>query len=221
MINVFIGYDKKESGAAYVLSHSIQTKSSIPVSITLLNRESLRGVFLRPRGPKESTDFSISRFLVPYLCNYKGHAIFMDCDMVCLDDIAKLWAWRDEKGLRVVKHDHRPVEEVKFLNQPQSQYGKKNWSSLMLFNNEKCTALTPQYVNTAGGLDLHQFKWLPEDEVGDLPNYWNKLVGYDGTQNPSMVHYTSGGPYFDAYRGCDHNIEWYAERASMLNIEND
>ena len=30
----------------------------------------------------------------------------------------------------------------------------------MLMNCRKCTTLTPDYVNKASGLELHQFKWL-------------------------------------------------------------
>ena len=87
--------------------------------------------------------------------------MFMDCDMLVLEDIAKLWALRDEKyAVMCVKHDHVPKEKTKFLGAQQTKYEKKNWSSVMLFNCAKCTALTPGYVNSASGLDLHRFNWL-------------------------------------------------------------
>lgn len=217
---VFIGYDKNEAGAAYVLAHSIHTRASILPEINFLNRDCLRGIFTRERGEYDSTDFSISRFLVPYLCDFQGYAVFMDSDMVCVDDIAKLWAWRDDKAVRVVKHNHNPDEATKFLNQPQTKYGRKNWSSVVLFNNAKCKTLTPDYVNTAGGLDLHQFKWLDE-EPGDLPNHWNKLVGYDKTKNPSLIHYTKGIPAFKDYANCDHHDEWWKAFTLMTYIKNE
>ena len=95
----------------------------------------------------------------------------MDCDMLMVDDIVNLWALRDDRyAVMVVKHDHQPTEATKFLNQPQTSYEKKNWSSVMMFNGPRCTTLTPEYVNTASGLELHQFKWLNSDtEIGDLP----------------------------------------------------
>ena len=37
---------------------------------------------LDERDPKQSTDFSFTRFLVPQLMNFDGWAIFMDCDIV-------------------------------------------------------------------------------------------------------------------------------------------
>lgn len=220
MIRWFIGYDARESVAAYVLSHSIQTRTSIPVSITFLNRASLRGIFKRKRSEVESTDFSISRFLVPYLCKYEGWAVFSDCDAVVRDDPAKLWAWRDDSYVvQVVKHNYVPKEEIKFLGQQQLKYEKKNWSSVMLFNNAKCKALTLDYVHHASGLDLHQFKWMGNDElIGDLPSHWNHLVGHDN-QDASLVHFTTGGPWFEEYNLCEYSAEWEKEKLSMESVK--
>jgi lipopolysaccharide biosynthesis glycosyltransferase len=145
----------------------------------------------------------------------------MDCDMLMLEDIAKLWTLRDERyAVMVVKHEHVPRETQKFLGMPQSKYEKKNWSSVMLFNNARCNALTPDYVNTASGLDLHQFKWLKRDEeIGALPKRWNHLVGYDAlATDAALVHYTLGGPYFPEYVSCEYADEWRAEQARMLAV---
>lgn len=222
MIRWMIGYDKDESVAAYVLFHSIQTRSSIPVNITFINRSQLRGLFKRKRSEVESTDFSISRFLVPYLCNYEGWAVFSDCDAVVLDDPAKLWAWRDDRyAVQVVKHNHQPVETVKFLGNQQLKYEKKNWSSVMLFNNAKCKALTLDYVNHASGLDLHQFKWTEDSQIGDLPSQWNHLVDYDPEdRKAALLHYTTGGPYFESYKNCERNEDWHQEEQSMGHVKN-
>ena len=221
MIRVFIGYDRRESPALYVLEHSIARRASEPVAFVPLMLDSLKGIFTRPRDPLQSTDFSFTRFLAPYLCNYEGWALFMDCDMLMLDDIAKLWALRDERyALQVVKHNHVPKEATKFLNEPQSKYEKKNWSSVMLMNCAGCRALTPEYVNTATGLQLHQFKWLENDElIGELPHRWNHLVGYDApSDNPANVHHTLGGPYYDETRNTGYADEWFAEEAQMLHV---
>lgn len=219
MIRIFIGYDKNESTAFHVLAHSLYRQSSMPLSITPVHRDNLRGIFTRERGGLESTDFSISRFLVPYLCGYEGWAIFMDCDMIVRDDIAKLWAWRDERyAVMCVHHRHVPVEETKFLNQPQTRYDKKNWSSVMLFNNDRCTALTPEYVNRTSGLDLHQFRWLwTLEDIGHLPHHWNHLVDVDAHQEASLVHYTKGGPWFKGYENCDFHHDWFKEKSLMLH----
>lgn len=220
-IRVFIGYDSREAVAFHVLAHSIQARSSEPVAITPVRLDQLAGVFRRERNPLQSTEFSFSRFLTPYLCGYRGWAIFMDCDMLVLDDIARLWKLRDERyAVQVVKHVHVPREEVKFLGAVQTKYEKKNWSSVMLMNCARCTALTPDYVNTASGLELHQFKWLAGDHlIGDIPHQWNHLVGFDPPRrDASLVHYTIGGPYFDEYRDCEYSAEWFAERDAMAAL---
>jgi hypothetical protein len=222
MIRVFIGYDDREAAAFGVLAHSIHARSSEPVAVAPVRLSELRAVYRRERNPLQSTDFSFSRFLTPWLCDYQGWAIFMDCDMLVLDDIAKLWALRDERcAVQVVKHVHVPKEEVKFLGAVQTKYEKKNWSSVMLMNCAKCRALTPDYVNAASGLELHQFKWLEGDHlIGDIPHEWNHLVGYDAPRpDAKLVHYTIGGPYFEAYRDCEYAREWFAERDAMLRVE--
>lgn len=223
MIKVFIGYDSREAAAFSVLSHSIHTRASQPVSIIPLMLSQLGGVYTRERHPLQSTDFSFTRFLTPYLCDYQGWALFVDCDMLFRDDIAKLWALRDERyAVQVIKHQHQPTETTKFMNQPQTRYEKKNWSSVMLFNNAKCRALTPEFVNTATGLELHQFKWLGNDElIGELPHRWNHLVGYDAYDpNAANVHYTSGGPYFIPYANCEYATEWLLDKSAMLAVDN-
>lgn len=221
MIRVFIGYDSRESVAYSVLAHSIQVRASTPVAVAPLMLTQLDRIFDRARNPLQSTDFAFTRFLVPYLCNYEGWAIFMDCDMLMRDDIAKLWACRDERyAVKVVQHDHVPRETTKFLGQPQTVYPKKNWSSVMLMNNAKCRALTPGLVNTASGLQLHRFEWLPEqDAIGALPKRWNHLVGYDAPDSDAaLAHFTLGGPYFDDYTNCEFANEWQQMREDMLSV---
>lgn len=215
MIRIFIGYDPVESGTLYPLIHSIHRQSSMSVSITPVSLKNLEGILTRDRHPLQSNDFAFSRFLVPWMCDFKGHAIFIDCDMILREDIAKLWAQRDDKAVKVVHHKHIPKEEVKYLGNVQTKYERKNWSSVILFNNEKCSVLTPDFVNEADGLHLHQFRWLDDSEIGYLPKQWNHLVGFDEYDDKAkIVHYTTGGPYFKEYRNCDYHNEWWREHTS-------
>ena len=219
MLNVFIGYDAKESVAFYTLAHSILRRASMPVAIVPLMRSQLGGLYTRERGPTESTEFSLTRFLVPALSNYRGWSLFLDCDMLCRVDIAELAAERErqaDKAVLVCKHDYVPRTERKFLGQVQTKYPRKNWSSLMLFNNERCAALSAEYVNATDGLELHRFAWTGDATIGDLPLEWNWLVGeYEYNPRARIVHYTLGGPYFDDYRECDYAAEWFDEFRSM------
>ena len=222
MLSIYIGYDPRESVAFHTLAHSILRRSSVPISIAPLVQSQLKGIYRRPRGPTESTEFSLTRFLVPALSAYRGWSIFMDCDMLCRADIAGLAAEierQPDKAVLVCKHDYTPRTERKFLDQVQTKYTRKNWSSLMLFNNERCRSLTADYVNTATGLDLHRFAWIDERSIGELGLEWNWLVGeYDYNPDARIVHFTIGGPYFSAYRDCDYAAEWFAERDSMQHV---
>jgi hypothetical protein len=221
MIQIFIGYDPREAVAFNVLSHSIHTRASAPVTIAPLMLSQLKKELWRERHPLQSTDFSFSRFLVPLLSGFQGWSLFCDSDMLMLDDVQRLWDLRDDRfAVQVVKHDHKPDDGTKFLNQPQRRYEKKNWSSVILFNNAKCAALSADYVNRASGLELHQFKWLDDDAlIGDLPARWNHLVDYDVSlpaSEISLLHFTEGGPYFDAYKNCGYADLWFAERDRTL-----
>ena len=214
MINVFIGYDKNEKVAFNVLSYSILKHSTRPVAITPIYLPNIKDSFIRERSGIESTDFSFSRFIVPHLMNYQGWALFLDCDQLMLGDVAELWRLRDEKyAVQVAKHDYQPQEEKKFMGAVQTKYVKKNWSSVMLMNCDKCKSLTPDYVNTATGLQLHQFKWLEGDHlIGDLPLEWNWLVGeYEHKDDVYNVHYTKGGPWFEDYAKCDYSQDWFRD----------
>jgi len=222
MINIFIGYDSKEKIAYHVLSESILRNSTKPVSITPIYLPNIKDDFLRERNNLSSTEFSFSRFIIPHLMNYQGWALFMDCDMLMKADVEELWRLRDDKyAVQVCKHDYVPRTETKFLGQIQTAYPKKNWSSVMLMNCKKCTRLTPDYVNKASGLELHQFKWLENEElIGSLPLEWNWLAGeYPYKEDVKNIHYTEGGPYFEQYADCDYSSEWYNVYNNMVKIQ--
>jgi hypothetical protein len=212
---VFIGYDPQETVAYHVLSHSILKRASRTISVSPLKIEQLP--LYRERSSYQSTEFSFSRFLVPYLCGYEGYSVFMDCDMLCLSDLSKI-TFDPLKAVSVVKHDYIPREGNKFLDYKQSVYEKKNWSSLMVFNNPMCKTLTPDVVNKASGLYLHQFKWLQDDSlIGDLDRDWNHLVGeYPPNPKARLVHFTLGTPCFKKYSECEYAKEWFNEYNDMI-----
>ena len=196
--------------------------ASEPVSIAPLMLSQLRQIFTRPRDPKQSTDFSFTRFLVPFLCEYQGWTIFANGDMIFRKDIAELWKLRDDKyAIQVVKHEHIPQRSEKFLGHLQTAYARKNWSSLILFNNARCRALTIDYVHSAAGLYLHQFKWLKDDDlIGALPKQWNHPVDHDPAEpleNIANLHFTDGGPWLESHAQCGHASEWKSELDLMLS----
>ena len=212
MIRIFIGYDEGEKIAFHVLAESIRRQSSEPISIVPLDLNTIRNHFIRDKQSNQSTEFAFSRFMVPYLSNYEGWSIFMDCDMLLRTNINELWKLRDDDyAVMCVKHDYEPKQNVKFRGAKNEKFPKKNWSSLMLMNNAKCKLLTPEYVRTASGLELHQFKWLEGDHlIGDIPLEWNWLAGeYEHKEDIKNVHFTEGGPWFEEYKDCDYSKNWF------------
>lgn len=222
MLKIFIGFDAREEVAYHVLSRSILVRARRPVSITPLILNQLRPVFHRPRDPMQTTDFTFSRFMTPYLAG-SGISVFMDADMLCLTDICQLEdiaLANFDKDVLVVKHDYTPSSAIKFLSQPQMPYPCKNWSSLIVFNGHRNAVkrLTPDYVNHASAMDLHQFKWA--NQIGELPVEWNHLVGeYKPNPHAKIVHYTLGTPCFRDYQNCEFSHEWFMELEGMTSCE--
>lgn len=176
-IRIFIGYDSREPIAYHICVQSIMETSRHPVSITPLRLSNLQAVFARERDPKQLTDFSFTRFLVPYLCGFEGWGIFIDGDMLLREDIANLWQLQNaEYAVMVVQHEGFEGDH-QFLGNSVKMFPKFNWSSVMLFNNTKCRALTPEYLQTVAYQDLHQFKWLKNDsEIGALPKNMQSVI---------------------------------------------
>ena len=222
-LKIFIGFDPVEAVAYHTLVHSITEQASVPVAITPVNLRNLRSVYKRPRDPKQSNEFSFTRFLVPYLCDFEGWALFMDCDMMLRTDIAALFSLADEsKALMCVKHDYTPKYRTKYLGNVQYTYPRKNWSSVVLWNcgHPANKILNPHYVNNAPALELHRFTHLQDEVIGELPLGWNWLVGdyvLDGYPKEEIynVHWTNFGPWLDGYEDTDFADEWFYWKSLM------
>lgn len=223
-LQVVIGFDPRETVAASVLAHSIQRRSSRPVAISYISLSQLPE-YRRPKDPQASTEFTFARFLVPHMFGYQHDPVlFLDSDMLCLANVADLFDLYDERyAVQLVKHNYIPVPGPKFLDAPQTIYLRKNWSSLMLMQPNRCRRLTPEYVNTATGMQLHQFSWLEgEHEIGALPKGWNYLVGENGQCSVSDVkvaHFTRGGPWFQEFDGCEFSRVWHLEADDMQRVD--
>lgn len=236
---IYIGWDSREPVAYEVCKHSIERHTSAPIRIHPLKQKELRKAryFCRPGliqsdtghtldlidNRPYSTEFAFTRFLVPHLCNYQGWALFMDSDMIFTTDIKKLLALKDDKyAVMVVKHNHVPKEATKMDDQPQGSYHRKNWSSFILWNcgHPANAKLSAEVVNTYPGRELHGFAWLKDSEIGTLGSEWNWIEGVSpvveqipGKQKtlPSVIHYTTGGPWFPECQDCMYAEEWTQE----------
>lgn len=211
MLNLFCGYDSREPVAYHVFCQSVLEKSTVPVAFTPLVLSSLAEYTETHKDG--SNAFIYSRFLVPHLMGFKGWAIFADGDMVCNEDIAELWALRDERyAAMVVQHDYRTRFPTKYLGNRNEDYPRKNWSSLVLWNcgHEANAVLTPKYIESSSGARLHRLLHLEDDQIGQLPISWNWLAEeFPFKNDPKLVHYTIGTPCFRDYVACDNAKLWH------------
>lgn len=221
---VYIGWDTRETVAYDLAKWSIESRSQ-NVDVQALKLADIKHVFNRPvewRGKQmwcpisqapQSTEFATSRFAIPFLT--AGWALFVDCDIVCLADINELFKLADDKyAVMVVKHKQSvSANEVKMVDQASVYYNRKNWSSVMLINcdHEANQRLTVDDLNAWPGRDLHAFKWLKDEEIGELPLEWNYLVDVsdpDRKSGAKLLHYTLGGPWLEGWQSRASDSDW-------------
>lgn len=181
--------------------HSINLTCSVPVSISALNIDQIYKLCRFKRCGL--TPFTFSRFLVPYLCNFEGWALFLDADILVKGDINELFNLADDKyAVMVSKNEHR-----------------FEWASVMLFNNAKCQMLTPEFVGVESAekqIDLHGIKFVSDELVGDLPREWNHLVGYDKQRSDAkLIHFTQASPANIEGAVCEYSVQWQNVNRSM------
>jgi hypothetical protein len=237
---ICIGYDSPHPDAFAVCRHSLRRMTHEPLRIIGLQLDAMqrRGWYKRevqrrffPDGSYElydpisehpmSTEFAISRFLAPFAAGWKGWAVFMDCDMLAMMDIGRLFELLDPHyALMCVQPRVGPLKGPRKMdNKTQSLYQRKLWSSLMAFNCEHQAnrSLTLQLINGAPGRDLHRFCWLEDSQIGALPAAWNWMEGITDPQiSPSIVHFTEGGPWLKGFDNVEFADEWRRERALWI-----
>jgi hypothetical protein len=189
---VFLGFDPRQPVSYNVAQFSILRRAHRPVWLCPLIAEQLD--FQRPG----LTPFTWTRFLVPWLCNFQGWAVFMDADVIVVDDIYNIMNGVDQnKAVHVC--DTNPAFER---------------GAVMLFNcaHPDNAILTREYVAMAN--NLHSIGWTKN--IGKLDPRWNHLVGYDKpTDEVSLIHYTMGVPAFEETRDCEHADLWIQEAQIM------
>jgi hypothetical protein len=233
---IFIGFDPKEEEAYKVCEYSIRKRASCPVEVKPVIMSEMIGheLYNRPTsirdgvmfddisGAPMSTEFAITRFLVPKIAKTQ-FPLFMDSDMLVMDDIAKVWdGITAQKALFCVKHNHVVVEgSAKMEGQVQTNYPRKNWSSFCVWNarHPANAALTLDRINTMTGRYLHCFNWLPDDLIGELDRGWNWLEGYQENDFPiHNIHFTRGGPWFPGCQDVEYADVWLREQDAMNGI---
>jgi hypothetical protein len=171
----------------------------------------------------QSTEFTYSRFLIPYLENYEGFSIFADDDFIFTKSVLPMFYYLNtDDAVACIKYPHYEHDATKFDGEVNIDYPCKLWSSLMIFNNghEDCKKLTPDAVNTWTGKQLHQFEWT--DKISEIPQKYVFVEGYDDPEvkwDYTAIHYTRGGPWVKDMT-LDHinNLENYHNAKRLLTL---
>jgi hypothetical protein len=124
-VRVFIGFDPREAAAYHTCVQSIIETCSRP--------EELQFTPVTGERRDGSNAFIYARFLVPYWCDFKGEAVFLDGDMIVRSDIRELSGMVNH-GVAVVKHAYTTKHPIKYLGNKNEDYPRKNWSSVIWWN---------------------------------------------------------------------------------------
>ena len=217
VVDIVVGFDQREAVAYHVFTQSVIEKSSIPVRFLPLNINLLSNY--EEKHLDGSNDFIYSRFLVPHIMSFQGWAIYADGDMICLEDIKKLWDLRDSKfAVQVIKHDYKTKISNKYWGNKNENYPRKNWSSLILWNCEHAShkILTPEFIQKQTGAFLHRFNWIKDNEIGEISKKWNWLaMEYEEKKDINLIHYTIGTPCFKEYQNTSLSSYW---KKCFLNL---
>jgi len=217
VISLYIGHDARETVGTHVFIQSLLTHSSVPVAVTFLHKPMLKRAFGGDVG-EGSNAFTMSRFLIPFLQEWRGTAIFMDgADMLMNGDISELESMRDPfKAVQVVKHNYDTKHPIKYrgtkMEAGNADYHRKNWASVMLINcaHYAWRRMTPSFVLKANKLETLSFSWCPDQYIGNLPIEWNWLADEYGENTFAKVwHWTAGVPLFAEYSHSPHAEEWF------------
>ena len=213
-MRIFIGHDSRHTQASRVCKKSILNNSKPGEhKVTYLDKALLTkiGIYGRENYPGESTEFSFTRFYVPLLCHYQGKALFCDNDFLWKCNPNEIDKYLKDKSVAVVKHKLDNIPGSKMDGVENKSYPKKCWSSLMYFNCDKLNNLSKEYLDNATPADLHQFNWVDEKDISEIPRSYNHLVGYYKKHNRiKAIHYTQGGPWFESRKNGELSEEWWS-----------
>ena len=211
-IRVFVGYDPREAIAYHVFCQSLIEHSSSPLTITPLALKHLATKYSECHKDG-SNQFIYSRFLVPFLSGFQGISLFFDGDMVIETDVHEILDHLDpSNAVHVVKHDYQTKHPIKYFGNKNENYPRKNWSSVIVFNNEHPSnkILQPDFVSIQSGSYLHRFSWLADHEIGEIPMKFNWLVNeYPKSDLAELLHYTLGIPCLKGFNQCDSADRWF------------
>lgn len=192
---VFIGHDHRQPLAYNVMRYSIESRASKPIQVS--------GLFLNqmPISRVGATEFTYTRFLVPWLMEYQGIGLFCDEDMVVNGDVWELFSHCSKR---------LPEDWDVAVMQDQPRY---EWTSVMAFNCARLKHLTPDFIEDNQNR-MFDLAWAKN--VAELPAEWNHFCGEAKGKAAKLYHFSQGIPYWRETRGLEEDPVWFAAFDEMV-----
>jgi lipopolysaccharide biosynthesis glycosyltransferase len=196
-LRIFIGSGEASLLERKVLIWSLRQHASMPLDIRVFNGTH-NALEVEGQAPQaldfplalkyrnRATEFSLYRFLIPQLCDYRGLALWLDSDIVCLDDVAKLFAMPMQDYAMLARADAYPGQ------------GAQQWGmSVVLMDCARCRFDLPRYYTEmdAGAYTYDNFSRMSPAflsrhpfALGALDRRWNE---FDlARPDTALLHYT-------------------------------
>lgn len=211
---VFIGSGEASVLERKTLIYSIKKNTPGPVEIVVFNgthntiehegaEPILAPLSLRAKY-KNITEFSNYRFLIPALRGFKGRALYLDSDMVCIGDLRDIF--------NVPLHDNALLGKS-FV----TTAGDRRWGlSVALYDCARCHFDLDLYINEMDHgdysyTDLQQMtlRFLKSHafQIGEIDPNWNSYDHFDS--KTKLIHYTNLHTQPWRVRGHRHGKVWF------------
>jgi hypothetical protein len=169
IVKIFVGTsDEDDIVAEQTLEYTLKKHSSEPIEITWM-RPSNMGKW---NTGNWGTPFSGFRWAVPSMCDFKGRAMYMDVDMICLYDIAEFWNMDMGENAVMVR-----------------KYEKRKEFSMLLFDCEKVKLPDLDSIKSFTNFSFSMSNNLKD--VGFFDDSWNVIDGEDfDIAQIKVLHYS-------------------------------
>ena len=181
-VRVYVGSLQDQMLSVAVLDYSIRRHASMSVQLYPLWQAPL--AIPTPRDPEKRprTPFSFQRFLIPELAGYRGHAIYLDSDMLVLQDIRGLWT-----------QTFSDADLLAACSKPGSTDRRPQFSVMLM----DCEALRWDIRKIVEALDTGTLTYeqlmfemaIAKRARADISHHWNSLERFEPGRT-ALLHYT-------------------------------
>lgn len=191
-VSIFIGSGDASLLERKTLIYSLHKHTKRPLSVFVFNgtnntvehngtiKPLPHSILKFKSANKWATEFSLYRYLIPELCDYRGKAIYLDSDMICLSDISELFDNDlDDCDFMAKKEEGGWSTSVSLLNCERCRFDLDKFFvrlSQKNYSYQDFTKMKPKF------LSHYSYR------IKELPPAWNVFDKCDN--QTKLIHYT-------------------------------